>query len=241
MHQTVHTTQVDESTEVDDGGDHAPADLALLQFVQEGLAHLGLGLLQPGAAGEHHVIAVLVQFDDLGLKLLSDIGLQVADPTHLHQGGGQEAAQTDVDDQTALDDLDDRAIDHTIGFLDLLDGAPGALILGPFLGQDQTAFLVLLLLDEGFHLIPHLNNIEGINVVLDGQFLGWDDAFRLIADVEEHLVAIDLDDGASNDVTVIEIFDGGINRSLEGFRGSDVVDCDLIRRLSGGGHVVGLR
>ena len=50
VHQAVDAAEVDERAEVDDRGDHAGADLALLQGLQEGRAHLGLGLLEPGAA-----------------------------------------------------------------------------------------------------------------------------------------------------------------------------------------------
>ena len=122
-------------------------------WVRKFCADLGLGLLEPRTAGQHHVVAVLVQLDDLGLELLADVRLQVADPTHLDQRGGQEAAQADVDDQAALDDLDDRAGDDAVLFLDLLDRAPGALVLGALLGQDQAAFLVLLLEDQGLDLV----------------------------------------------------------------------------------------
>ncbi|MPN18474.1 hypothetical protein SDC9_165834 [bioreactor metagenome] len=209
--------------------------------MQERLTDLRLSLLQPGATAQHHVVAVLVELDDLGLEFLAHVGLQVADPAHLDQGGRQEAAQPDVDDKTTLDHLDDGAGDHAVGFLDLLDGAPSALVLGALLGQDQATFLVLLLLDEGFDLVAHLDNVERIDIVLDGQLFGGDDAFSLVADVEEDLVAIDLDDGASDDVSVVEVFNSGIDRGLEGFWRADVVDCDLVRGLSGGGHVVGLR
>jgi hypothetical protein len=41
---------------------------------------------------------------------------EVADPTHLHQRRGQEATQADVDDQAALDDLDDGAGDDASSF-----------------------------------------------------------------------------------------------------------------------------
>src|SRR3954452_14939581 len=78
--QTVDPAEVDERAEVDDRRDLAGANLALLQRLQEGLAHLGLGLLEPGAAGQDHVVAVLVQLDDLRLDLLADVRLQVADP-----------------------------------------------------------------------------------------------------------------------------------------------------------------
>jgi hypothetical protein len=121
---------------------------------QEGAAHLGLGLLEPLAAGQDDVVAVLVQLDDLRLELLADVRLEVADAAHLDERGGQEAAQADVEDETALDDLDHRAGDDAVLLLDLLDRAPGALVLRALLGQDETPLLVLLLEDEGLDESP---------------------------------------------------------------------------------------
>ena len=88
--------------------------LAGLEVVEELFALFLLGLLEPGPAGQHDVVAVLVELDDLGLELLADVGLEVADPAQLDERGGQEAAQADVDDEAALDDLDDRALDDAL-------------------------------------------------------------------------------------------------------------------------------
>src|SRR5690625_53567 len=170
VNQTVDATQVHEGTEVDDRGDDALADLALLEGVEEGLADLGLGLLEPGTAGKDHVVAVLVQLDDLGLELTAHVGLQVTDTAHLDQGSRQEAAEADVEDETTLDDLDDGAGDDAVLFLDLLDRAPGALVLGALLGQDQAAFLVLLLENEGFDLVADGDDLARVDVVLDREF-----------------------------------------------------------------------
>ena len=85
--------------------------------------------------GENHIVAVLVEFDDLGLELAADVGLQIAHAAHLDQGGGQEASQADVEDEAALDDLDDGAGDDAVLLLDALDGAPGALVLGALLDR----------------------------------------------------------------------------------------------------------
>src|SRR4029450_2517443 len=127
MHQTVHPAKIDECAEVDDGGYDATPDLALLQLGEEILANLGLGLLQPGAPREHDVVAVLVEFDDLRLELHADVRLKITDPPHLDERGGQEPAEDNIDDQAALDDLDDLAGDHTVLFFGLLDRPPGAL------------------------------------------------------------------------------------------------------------------
>ena len=224
--QTVDATQVHEGTEVDDGGHDTGADLPLLQGLQEVGADLGLGLLEPGATGEDHVVAVLVQLNDLRLELAAHVGLEVANATHLHQGGGQEAAQADVQDETALDDLDDGAGDDAVLLLDALDGAPGALVLRALLAQEQTPFLVLLLQDEGFDLVADGDDLVGVDVVLDGQLASEDDAFGLVADVEEDLITVDLDDSALDDIAVIEVLDGLVNGGEDLLGRTDVVDGD---------------
>jgi hypothetical protein len=217
VHQTVDAAKVDERAEVDDAGHDALTDLALLEGVEEGLADLALGLLKPGTAGKNHVVAVLVQLDDLGLELAPDVRLQIADAPHLHQRCGQEAAQADVEDEPALDDLDDRSGDDAVLVLDLLDRAPGALVLGALLREDQPALFVLLLENQGLDVITDLDDLVGIDVVLDGQLARGNDALGLVADVEQDLVSIDLDDGAFDNVAVVEVLDGLVDRGEEGF------------------------
>ena len=225
--ETVDAAEVDERTEVDDRGDDAGADLTLLQLLEERRAHLGLGLLEPRTARQDDVVAVLVELDDLGLDLLADVGLEVADATHLDERGGQEAAQADVEDESTLDDLDDGAGDDAVLFLDLLDRAPGALVLRALLGQDQPAFLVLLLEDQGLDLVADLDDLGGVDVVLDGQLARGDDALGLVADVEQDLVPVDLDDATLDDVAVVEVLDRRVDRGEQVFLRADVVDGDL--------------
>src|SRR5699024_5250788 len=214
------------------------ADLALLQLVQELRAHGRLGLLQPRTTRELDVVAVLVQLDDLGLELLTHVGQQVADAAHLHQRRGEEAAQTDVEDEAALDDLDDGALDGLVLLLELLDGAPGTLVLRTLLGQDQPSVLVLLGEDQSLDLIAHLDDLARVDIVLDGQLTRGDDALGLVADVEQNLVAVNLDDRALDDVTIVEVLDRGVNGGEEVLSGADVVD-GYLRGRSVDGHMVG--
>ena len=197
--------------------------------MQEVRADLGLGLLEPCAAGQDHVVAVLVELDDLRFDLATDVGGEVADATHLDEGGGQEATQADVEDQAALDDLDDGAGDDAVLFLDLLDLAPRTLVLSALLGQEEAAFLVFLLEDEGLDLVAHGDDVAGVDVVLDGQLAREDDALGLVADVKEDLVVVDLDDSALDDVAIVEVLDGLVNSGEQVLAGPNVVHCNLGR------------
>ena len=89
--EAVHAAEVDERTERDDRRDHAGADVARLEVGEEVLALLLLRLLQVAAAGEHDVVAVLVELDDLGLQHAPDVGLQVTHPAQLDERRRQEA------------------------------------------------------------------------------------------------------------------------------------------------------
>src|SRR5581483_342881 len=211
VHQAVDAAEVHEGPEVHDRGDRAPAALALLQRLEELLAPLALGLLQEGPAGQHDVIAVAVELDDLGLELLPDERVQVANPPQIHQRGRQEPAQADVEDQPPLHDLDHRALDRAARLHDLLDPPPGALVLRALLRQDETSLLVLLLQDEGFDVVADLHDLVRVDVVADRELLGGDDPLRLVADVEEDLVPIDLDDRSLDDVAVLEVAERGLH------------------------------
>ncbi len=201
------------------------AALARLEVLEELLALLALGLLQPRPAGQDHVVAVLVELDDLGLEDLAHVRLQVTDPTQLDQGGGKEAPQADVEDETTLDDLDDRAGDHALGLLDLLDLAPGQLVLGPLLGQDQAAVLVLLGEDQGVQAVAQRHDLGGIDVVADRQLTAGDHALGLVPDVQQDLVVIHLDHRAGDELAVLDLDHAGRIGLVEA--GAEIVLDDL--------------
>ncbi len=205
-------TDVDEGAEVHDRGNDAPAPLALLQGLEELLAALALGFLEEGAAREDDVVPVPVQLDDLRLELLPHVRMEVADPAQLDQRGGEETAEPDVEDQTTFHYFDDRTRDGSAAAHDLLDALPGPLVLGSLLRQDEAALLVLLLEDERLDVVADLHHFGRVDVLPDREFLRRDDAFGLVSDVEEHLVAVHLHDGALHEVAVLEV----LERFLDG-------------------------
>src|SRR5699024_8014004 len=139
-------------------------DLPLAERVEELTTDLGLRLLEVGAAGQHDVVAILVQLDDLGFEFPADIRLQVTHPAHLDQRGRQETTQPDVQDESTLDHLDDVAADWCVALLELLDRAPRTLVLRTLLGQDQTPLLVLLLQDKCLDLVTDGDNLRRVDI-----------------------------------------------------------------------------
>ena len=72
-------------------------------------------LLEHGAPREHHVVAAAVELDHLGAERLAEELVQVLDAADVDERRGQEAAHAEVEDETALDDLDHDALDGLAG------------------------------------------------------------------------------------------------------------------------------
>ena len=116
-------------------------------------------------------------------------------------------------------------LDDAVLSLISLDVAPGPLVLGPLLGQDQAAVLVLLGEDEGLDLVAERHDLVGVDVVADRQLAAGDHALGLVADVEQDLVPVDLDDRALDDLAVLDVDDGGVDGVVEA--AAEVVVGDL--------------
>ena len=169
--QAVDAVEVDERAEVDDVRDLALDDEAGLQAVEDLLALLLALLLEHRAAREHDVVARAVELDDLALDRLVQELVEVRDAADVDQRRGQEAAHAEVDDQAALDDLDDGAVDRLAGLGGGLDAAPGLLEAGALLGQDQAAVLVLLGEDQRVDLLAELDLVVRVDGLADRELV----------------------------------------------------------------------
>ena len=183
---------------------------ARLEPLQDRLALLLALLLQHRAAAQHDVVARPVELDHLGLDGLAQVLVEVRHAADVDERGGQEAAHPEVDDQAALDDLDDRAVDGLARLGRRLDAPPGALEAGTLLGQDQAAVLVLLGEDERVDLLAERDLLVRVDRLADRQLVGGDDPLALVADVDEDLVLVDAHHGAGHDVALLEGDDGRV-------------------------------
>ena len=161
-------------------------------------------LLEHGAAAQDDVVARAVELDDLGLDRLAEVLVEVRHAADVDERGGQEAAHPEVDDQAALDDLDDGAARPARRTRRPPRCGARPLEAGALLGEDQAAVLVLLGEDEGVDLLAELDLLVRVDRLADRELVGGDDPLALVADVDEDLVLVDAHDPAGDDVALLE-------------------------------------
>ena len=144
----------------------------------------GVLFFEQDLAREHDIAALLVDLDDPHAQFLAAQRVGIPDRTHVDLRPGQERADADVHRQPALDPLDDAADDDLPLGVGLLGVVPDLHLLGLFAREDDVAFTVLGALEE------HVDDIAGLDGYLAGfvdELVDGDDAFGLVADVDNHL------------------------------------------------------
>src|SRR6185312_14687554 len=208
--QAVDAVEVDERAEVDDVRDLALDLDARRQPVEDLLAGLLALLLEHRPPRQHDVVAAAVELDHLAQERLVAVLLEILDAADVDQRRGQEAAHAEVDDQSALDDLDDLALDRLAALGRRLDALPRLLEAGALLREDEPALGVLLLEHERVDLLADLDLVVRVHGAADRELGDGDDALRLVADVDQDLVLVDADHGAGDDVALVEVGQGAV-------------------------------
>ena len=206
--QPVHPVEVDERAEVDDVGDLAVDHVARVEPVEDRLAHLLALVLEDGAAREDDVVAGAVELDHLRAQLGAHELVEILDAADVDERRGQEAAHAEIEDQAALDDLDHAAEHGLAGLRGGLDLLPGELEASALLGEDQAPFGVLLRHHERVDLLADRDLVGRVHRAPDRELGDRDHALGLVADVDEHLVLVDPDDGAVDDLALVDRGEG---------------------------------
>ena len=153
VQQAVDAAQVQEGAVVGQVLDHALDLHAFFQVLQQVIALGAVFLFHHGAAGDHHVVALAVELDDLEFLLLAFQVGGVAHRAHVHQRARQEGAHgAQLDGEAALDLAVDEALDGLAGLEGLLQEVPGREALGLFARQAGDAEAVL----DGIQCDQHL-------------------------------------------------------------------------------------
>ncbi len=204
VQEAVDAAQIDEGAELGDVLDDALADLADLDLAEELLLHLLALVLQQLAAADDDVAAGLVDLEDLALDRLVDVIGDVRRPADVHLRGRQKDVDADVDEQAAFDLARDQAGDD-IALLMLGDNVfPFLLPFGLAVTEDDRAALVLDGVEQDLNLFADLRGVDLV-VALIVPLLQGDDALALVADIDDHIVADNVDDAALDDFVDLEI------------------------------------
>ena len=202
--QAVHPVEVDERAEVDDVGDRPLDDVARVEPVEDRLAHLLALVLEDGAAREDDVVPRAVELDHLAAELLAEELVEVLDAADVDERRRQEAADAEVEDQAALDDLDDAAVHRLPALGRVLDRLPGELETRALLREEQAPLRVLLRHHERVDLVAQGDLVCRVHVPADRELGDRDDALGLVTDVDQHLVLVDAYDGAVDDLPLVD-------------------------------------
>jgi hypothetical protein len=203
VQQAVDAAEIDERAELGDVLDDALADLADLDLAEELLLEGVALVLEEAAAADDDVTPGLVDLEDLALDGAADVVGDVGRAADIDLAGGQEDVDADVDQQAALDLAGDRAGDD-VALLVLGDDLfPFLLPLRLALGQDDRAGLVLDGVEEDVDLVADLGGLDAV-LALVVPLADGDDAFALVADVHDHVVADDVGDPAADDLVDLE-------------------------------------
>ena len=178
--------------------------------VEDRLAHLLALVLEDGAAREDDVVARAVELDHLAAQLLREELVEVLDAADVDERRRQEATDAEVEDETALDDLDHPAVDGLAALGGSLDRLPGELEARALLREEEAPLGVLLRHHERVDLVADRHLVGRVHVPADRELGDRDDAFRLVADVDEHLVLVDAHDRAVDDLALVDRREGAL-------------------------------
>ncbi len=214
MQQAVDAAEIDERAVVGDVLDDAGENLALGQRVERVLLLLRVLFFEEDLPREHDVAALLVDLDDAHAQLLAAQRVEVANRPHVDLRARQERADADVHREAALDALDYAADDDFSFGIRLFDVVPDLHLLGLLAREHDVAVAVFGALEQDIDDVPGLHgNLAGlIDELVDG-----DDAFRLVADVDDDFRRGYFEDGALDDFAFRDIAEAAIVKVQQGF------------------------
>ena len=169
------------------------------RLLEQGLALGAVLLFHHRAAGNHHIVALAVQLDDLELQLLAFQIAGIAHRAHVHEGSGEEGADAaQIDREATLHLAVDHALDGIARLERLVQELPGRMTLCLFPRQAGGAGAVFYRVEGNLDLVADgdLEPALGVEKLVLG-----DDAFRLEARVNDHGVGGDVHHSAGDDGT----------------------------------------
>ena len=215
VQQAVDAAEVHEDTKVCDVLDDTRADLTDFDIAEEGFLQQLAFLFEELAPRDHDVLALGVDLDDARPNGLVDKGRDVVGAAQVDLAGGQEDIDAiHIDQQAALDLAQDHALDEIALDIFLGDAIPGALPVGPLLGEVGRVLVAVLAFVEDFELLALLRQLVA---KLSQRHL----SFGLAADVHhDHLgLVIHRVDHGDDDGAWLDVLDRIVKGNFKGVLG----------------------
>ena len=207
--ESVDAVEIEEGPEVGDVLDGSLDLVAGAHGAEELLAALTALGLDEFATAEDYVLAVLVELHDLEVVGVAHELGEILRGIDVHLGGGEEGLHADVDDQAALDDGLDSALDDAFGLEQLHDLGPVLALRSFLLGENDHSLVVFEALEENLDLVSDLDFVRII------EFGCGDHTLGLVADVDEEFLGALLEDVPLDDAAFAVVFDRGGDELLK--------------------------
>ena len=197
VQQTVDATQVNKRTVVGEVLDDTFDILAFLQRRQQLFALVAVLFFQHCTAGNHHVVALLVELDDLEFQRLAFQVRGFAQRANVDQRTRQERTDFgDVDGETTLHLAVDDAGDHVVFVVGCFQLLPAFCTAGFFAGQ--TGFTETVV--DHFHgNLDLVADAQGKFTLLIYKLTLRNHAFGLQSGVYNDPIVVDINHRAGND------------------------------------------
>src|SRR5690554_3629318 len=203
VQQAVNTAQIYERAVVGQVLDDTLDFQTFSQGFQQSFTLLAVFSFQNGAAGNNHVVTLLVQLDNLELEFFVLQVRGIANRTNVYQGAWQEGTDTgQINSETTFDLAVDDAFNHFFIFEGLLKYLPGLSALGLLTGQAGFTETVFNCIES------HVDNVADFNFQLAffvQELGGGDNAFGLQSGVNGDPVVININYGSLDDGTRLHV------------------------------------
>ena len=183
----------DERTEIGDVLDRALDRAALFDAAEQLRAFLGAFGFNELTAGENDVLALFVQLDDFALEGLAFVNAEIFRRDDINLRAGQKCLDAHVEHETTLDHGLHLAGDQSAVVENLDNLFPVLLLGGLLLGENDHTLVVFEALQE------HFDFGADFEVLIVFEFAQADDAFGLVANVDEDFIGTFLQDASLDD------------------------------------------
>ena len=162
-----------------------------LQAAQLFFFRLGALFFENHAAIDDDVFLLRIELDDAAGDFLADQRLHLGNIARAAARGGHESAHPDIDREAALDHRGDHAGNRELLVERLLQAGP----VFRAIDLDQRELVVALFIAAFDADLDHVAGLDRNRALVVAQSGDGHYAFGLLADIEEHVLVVDGDDG----------------------------------------------